>query len=178
MRLSCLLPLLVVASFAPGVALGQSNVSDRQDNPEVIEKLFDCRSIADANERLACFDREVDIVFTARESNEIVITDREQIKETRRGLFGFNLPKIGLFGGGDDDDEVNEVMATVAEARQQRNGRYLIVLSDGARWIQTDSTAVLRDIDSGETIVIKTAAFGSYLAKVGSRRAFRVKRVD
>lgn len=179
MRLSCLFPLAIVVSSVPAVALGQSNAGDNQDNPDVVQKLFDCRSIEVAEERLACFDREIDIVFKARESKEIVITDREQIKETRRGLFGFTLPKIGLFGGGDDkDDEVNEIIAKVAVARQQRNGRYLITLEDGARWAQTDNTPVLRDIDAGETIVIKTAALGSYMAKVGSRRAFRVKRVD
>jgi hypothetical protein len=172
------LAMIAAVAFWPAAAVAQEAVSDPGKTPEVVERLFDCRTIEDSGERLACFDREIDSVLKAQESKELVITDREQIKETRRGLFGFSLPKIGLFGGEDDDDEVNEIVAKISEARRTRNGRYMIVLEDGARWMQSDNTTVLRDIEPGEEITIKTAAFGSYMAKVGGRRAFRIKRMN
>ena len=46
--------------------------------------------------------------------DESVVVDKAEIREARRGLFGFKLPKIRLFGGGDDDDdEANSVEARV-----------------------------------------------------------------
>lgn len=168
---------LVVISF-PAVALAQDSRAEPDATPEVVAKLFDCRAIEDADSRLACYDREVASVMQARESRELVIAGPEQVKEARRGLFGFTLPKIGLFGGDDDKDEVKEIIATIDQAYQTRDGRYTLVLEGGGRWVQSDNTSVLRSIEKGEQVVIKKAALGSYLAKVGNRRAFRAKRVD
>lgn len=172
------LAMIATVAFWPAAAFAQDAPPDPGETPEVVERLFDCRTIEDSGERLACFDREIDSVLKAQESKEIVITDREQIKKTRRGLFGFTLPKIGLFGGDDDDNEVNEIVTKISKASRTPNGRYMIVLEDGASWMQSDNTRVLRNIEPGEEITIKTAAFGSYMAKVGGRRAFRIKRMN
>jgi hypothetical protein len=108
-----------------------------------------------------------------------VIADREQIKETKKGLFGFTLTKIGIFGGGEDDeDEVSSVTMAIASQRQMANGRYIFTMVDGARWMQTDNTTVLREPQSGDEVEIKKASMGSYMAKIKGSRAFRVRRVD
>ncbi|MBD2842567.1 hypothetical protein [Erythrobacter rubeus] len=163
---------------APLSAQTPSDPADALETPEVIGKMFDCREIADPTERLACFDREVAKVFEAQESKELVLAEREQIVEAKRGLFGLNLPKIRLFGGSDGDDDVNEITATLANAEKLGNGRHIFELEDGARWIETESTTGFRRFGAGDTIVIKKAALGSFKAKVNNKRAVKVRRLN
>lgn len=156
----------------------QSDPTDPLETPEVIGKLFECREIESPEERLACFDREVADVYAAQESRELVIADREQVTEARRGLFGLKLPKISLFSGGDDGDDVNEITATLADARKLSNGRYVFELEDGARWIQTENTIGYKRFKAGDTIVIKQAALGSFKARVNDKIAGKVRRIN
>lgn len=168
-----------------GTVIGVSSASAQSDSAKeepragIVEHLFDCRAIEDSSERLACFDREVDRVYQARESKELVITDREEIKQTRKGLFGFTLPKIGIFKGEDNGvEEISQVTATIASARQNRNGRYILTLESGAQWVQVDKVPVFGNPSAGDEVVIEKGILGSYKAKIGKRRAFKVKRVE
>lgn len=177
-RFASFVLLLAIIGGAPAAA--QSDAGPEVAPPEVISKMFDCREIEDAEARLACFDREVARVYEAQASRELVIADREQIKETRRGLFGLRLPKIGLFSGGDEggEDDVGQITATLSGASRLRNGRYIYTLEDGARWLEIESSAGSRRYSAGDTIVIKKAALGSFKAKVNGRRAVRVRRLN
>ena len=172
--------LFVGAVAIANPASAQSDDGEISGSSPIIDKLFDCRGIEDPEARLACFDQEVDRVYQARESKELVIADREQMKETRKGLFGFTLPKIGIFGGGDDDDEdkISELETKITRFGRMSNGRAIFTVEGGARWMQTDNTPVLGSPDAGDSVTIETAAMGSYKAKIGRKRAFRVKRVD
>lgn len=156
----------------------QSDPADAIDTPEVIDKLFECRTITDPDARLACFDREVADVYEAQQSRDLVIADREQVSEARRGLFGLKLPKIKLFGGGGENEEVNQITATLAEARRLGNGRFVFELEDGARWIQTEDGAGRKRFKAGDTIIIRKAALGSFKARVNDKNAGRVKRLN
>ncbi|WP_298464469.1 hypothetical protein [uncultured Erythrobacter sp.] len=171
--------LAVCVSLVTGPAAAQSDPADAIGTPEVVGKLFKCREIADPDERLACFDREVAVVYAAQESRELVIADREQVAEAKRGLFGLKLPNIKLFGGGDDDDDkVNELTATLTSARRLDNGRFIFELEDGARWIQTEDSPGRKRFKAGDTIVIKRAALGSFKARVNDKSAGRVRRLN
>jgi hypothetical protein len=59
-----------------------------------------CRTITAPAERLACFDESVAALDTAEESQTVVVIDQQQVRETRRSLFGISLPDTGLFGNG------------------------------------------------------------------------------
>lgn len=147
--------------------------------PETAAKLFDCRKIRDADERLACFDREVDAVIAAQQSSEIVITDQKQIQETREDLFGYNIPERGvLASGAEEAPKINQVTERLAEYRERSRGRDLIVLENGAKWMKTDSVPVIGTPKAGEEVTIKKGALGSYMIKISKRRAFRARRVD
>ncbi|MFL0357386.1 hypothetical protein ACI5KX_13010 [Erythrobacter sp. GH1-10] len=163
---------------APAAVRAQDNPSGLSETPEVVDRLFACREISDPDARLACFDREADAVYAARESRELVIAEREDIDEARRGLFGLKLPNIRLFGGGDDDEGLNEISATLAGATKLRNGRHIFELEDGARWIETEDVSGYRRFQAGDTIVIEQASLGSYKAKVDGKRAVRVRRIN
>ena len=138
-----------------------------------------CKDVADPKVRLACYDEKVASLQTAQSSNQVVIADREQVREARRGLFGLTLPRIKLFDGdGDEGDEISEIDGVVQSARKIRSGKWLIRLEDGAVWQQTEPPrSSQRDPKAGDSIVIKRAALGSYMAKINDGRGFKVMRV-
>ncbi|GAB5482927.1 MAG: hypothetical protein Pars92KO_26840 [Parasphingorhabdus sp.] len=145
--------------------------------PAIYTELVACKNIADAEQRLACFDAKVAALETAQTNNEVVIADRKQVREARRGLFGLSLPRIKLFGGdGDKDDNVNQIEANIASAQKLRSGKWLIKLDDGALWQQTEVKSMRRP-KSGDSIVVKRGSLGSFVAKVNDGRAFKVKRI-
>ena len=176
---------LQIAASAVGIATliaahpaqAQAGQSPEKDTPEIISKLFECRDIADPEQRLACFDREVSAVYEAQASEQLVIADRQQVEKTRRGLFGLKLPDLGIFGGR-DDDALKEIEAVLAGATKLRNGRHIFELEDGARWIETEDVAGYRKFKAGDPIVISRGALGSFKAKVDGKRAAKVRRIN
>ena len=113
----------------------------------------------------------------AASSEELVITDREQVREARKGLFGFTLPKIKLFSGGDDKSEdIKSIKDVVVSSGRTRNGKYRFTLKESGTWVQTDSTSIPSGVDPGDEVTITKAALGSYKAKIRRNRAFRVAR--
>lgn len=141
-----------------------------------VQQIYDCRAIADDAQRLACFDRTVAALEVAETKREVTIADKEIVKETRRGLFGFSLPRIGLFGGDGDEEEIKEIEAVVKSATIDRSGKYRIVMQDGAVWQQIDTTRLPREPKPGQKVKIKVASMGSYFANVDGQRAIRMKR--
>lgn len=147
-----------------------------------VQKLLDCRAIQAADARLACYDAGAGTLSAAIASKDIVVADRAQIRNARRSLFGLTLPSFNLFGNGDeaDDKEDREAFAelnsTIASARRRGDRNWIIILEDGAKWVQTDSRDFIRDPDRGMKIRIRRAAMGSYLANVQGQTAVRVMR--
>lgn len=179
-RIFALLAGVIIASH-PAFAFAQdSGAASESAVPDVIERLFECRKIADPTARLGCFDQQTAAVEAAASAKDLIIADRDQIKKARRGLFGLSLPKLDLFGGNADDEEerIAKIETTIQSALQVSGGKWLVVLEDGARWLQSDSTPVLGSPKAGEVIVIERAAMGSYMAKIGKKRAFRVQRIN
>lgn len=149
---------------------------DKDDlgTPAVYRDVVECTGIADPTERLACFDRSVAKLRDARENKEIVLADKEQIREAKRGLFGITLPTIKLFSN-DKDDEVQEITDTVKSYRFDASGRAIITLASGSRWQQVDTKRAR--IADGRSIRIRRAALGSYFANIGEATAIRVRRI-
>jgi len=143
--------------------------------PAQIEELYGCRDIADAAARLACFDREVGELQAADASHEISFADKETVKKTRRGLFGFDLPDLGLFGG-DDTEKVKSVETTVTSASVTNDGGYRIAMADGSVWVQIDNKRMPLAPRAGQKIEIKTASFGTYFLSLEGRPSIRVRR--
>ena len=103
--------------------------------------------------------------------------DRTAVREARRGLFGFSLPKLKLFGGGDDDDQddVKEIESTIAGLRSASDGYPIFTLADGARWKQTEGRIWFPKV--GTAIRIKRAALGSYMGTIDKRSGIRMMRL-
>ena len=111
----------------------------------------------------------------AEAASEIRVVDRQQVRSTRRSLFGLTLPDLNIFGG-DADDPMNEINGTIRSVNQLGDGKWAFTLDDGARWVQIDS----RDLSSyprvGHSVRIRRAAMGSFLANINRNTAIRVRR--
>ncbi len=170
-RLSALAILLSCSSGA----LAQQASGER-----VIESLTRCRGIAEPLARLECFDRSTAALESAIRSKEVTILDRQEVRKARRSLFGFTLPRIGLFGGRDDGPEdrkeFEELNTTVVSARQVQNSRVeMRIAADDAVWMTTDPMPF--PPRSGAKVRIRKGALGNYFIAVEGLRSVRGMRV-
>lgn len=172
--------LVLAGSAAALLCAGAAMAADApKPRAAALQAVVDCRKIADAGERLACYDAATGALETAERAGDVVVVDRAQVQEAQRAAFGFNfrMPAF-LTGGGEkggSEPEIRTLEATVAEARQV-NGKWYIVLEDGALWYQTDNTFVPRPPKKGSKVLIKRAALGSYFLSVEGQTSMRAKR--
>lgn len=149
------------------------------ERPEVLNRLTACRTIATDAERLACFDRQVAALEAAEASREIAVVDRQQIRRTRRSLFGLTLPDLGIFGDDEDDSEdgaaINEINSTIRSIYPGADGRITYALADGSTWIQSEGRGGQAP-RAGQTIRIRRGSLGSFIATVEGRAGVRVIR--
>ncbi len=154
-----------------------ASAADPAPRPQLFAKLVECRSVSDPAQRLACYDTQVSALDAAEKKKDVVMMDRQQVRETRRSLFGFTLPKFS-FGGTkeDDEDDIGELESVVASLRPLRNGGWSFVLpKEGGTWETGD---VLNFAPrAGDKIKIRKASLGSYLGSVGPNRGVRFRRV-
>jgi hypothetical protein len=150
-----------------------------RERPEVLSRVVQCRTIASAEERLACFDREVATMDAAQSSGELVAMDRQQVRRTRRSLFGMSVPNLGIFGDdNEDDEESSRLESTVRSATQNANGKWIITIEDGARWLEIDSRGLNFPPRAGQPIRIRRASLGSYFVNVNNQTAIRMRRIN
>ncbi|MEW9854156.1 hypothetical protein [Novosphingobium sp. M1R2S20] len=116
-------------------------------------------------------------------NGEVVILDKGAVKETRKSLFGFSLPRLPFLERGakeqgpGEEDGFDQIEATIASVRSIGYGKWEITLENGAKWSTTEAFRG-PDPRAGKTLTIRRAALGSYIAKIGAARAVRVKRVE
>lgn len=150
-----------------------------QERPEVLSRVVQCRSIASSEERLACFDREVAAMEAASSTGELVAMDRQQVRRTRRSLFGMSVPNLGIFGDdNEDDEEASRLESTVRSASLNGEGKWTITIEDGARWLQIDSRDLNFPPRAGQPIRIRRASLGSYFVNVNNQTAIRMRRIN
>jgi len=156
------------------VATAADARDEAKPRAKLLQRTLDCIAIKTDAERLACYDRTVAALGKGEETHEIVVSDREQIRETRRSLFGFRLPS--LLSGGKDDDELDRLDTTISSVSRSYDGGLVLAVDGGARWIQTDSRAIVGKIRPGDKVTISRGTMGAYFATIPGRPSFKVQR--
>ena len=143
----------------------------------IVAELVKCRAESDDARRLACFDKAAGTLAKATEEGSIAVVSREDVRKTRRSLFGFSLPKLPFFAGDDSgkDEAPDEIETTVKSARPARDGNFTVVMADDAVWRTTEP--LRKTPKPGDKVKIKKAALGSYFLSVGGLRGVRAMRV-
>lgn len=180
MTLRHILLATLLAGLPATAASAQSSAAPAQ-RPELFEALVRCRAIADDAARLICFDRAAASLQEAAERRDLVVVDRQQVRESRRRLFGLPLPRLPIFGGGDDDDEedadeIRSIESAVASAYQHGNGQWVVRLEDGSTWVQTDDNIIAGRPRAGQPVRVNRASLGTYMMRVNGQPGVRVRR--
>jgi hypothetical protein len=172
--------LLVAALVAasPATAALAQNQEEAPRQPETFEALVRCRALTDDVARLQCFDTAVANLQEATERREVVVVDRAQVRESRRRLFGLSLPRLPIFGGGDDDeeDEIDSIESEIVSAHQVGYGRWVVTLEDGSTWAQTDDNMIAARPRAGQTVRVNRGVLGTFMMRVNNQPAVRVRR--
>lgn len=144
---------------------------------DVLQKLIDCRAIPSDAERLACYEAQTAKIDAAEAKRDLVIIDRDQATKARKD--GFGLPSRPLIVGAPPalGEGVTDVTAKIRTAKLLNTNRWLFVLDDGARWYQAESKT-LRDPKPGQSVRIRKASLGGFLANIDGQPATRVRRID
>ncbi|MDQ8028443.1 MAG: hypothetical protein REJ23_06930 [Brevundimonas sp.] len=166
-------------ALQPTPQAGSQAAPSLQQRPQMLERLAACRTVADSTARLACYDGAAAALDTAQQQGELVIIDRAAVNETRRELFGFNMPALPqLFGngGGGDAADLDAIETTLQRASRNSEGRWVFTLANGAVWRQIDSETLRFDNRPGEAVRVRKASLGSFMMTIGDSRAVRVRR--
>ncbi len=147
-----------------------------QERPETLARLMACRGIADSTARLACFDSAAGALDTAERAGDVVVIDRAVVAETRRQLFGFEMPSLPRLFGSEGAVELDSIDSTLQSASLVGEGRWVFRLADGSVWRQIDSERVRFQNRPGQPVEVRKAALGSFLLTVSGSRAVRVRR--
>lgn len=146
-----------------------------------LQAIVDCRTVADAAQRLACYDGAVAGLDAAEKAGDVVVVDREQVKEAQRAAFGFNfrMPSFMSGGGGGEsgaaEEKFDTLDSTIATVRQV-GGKWTFTLPDGAIWQQTDSEVIARTPKVGSKVSIRKGAAGGFFISIDGQRSVRAKR--
>ena len=182
---------IVLASLA-FIALAGPVAAQQQTepaNPGVLDQVYNCRSIADEAQRLACYDGAVGRLQEAQNTGSLVAVDRGQAQEMDREAFGFQLPSLArIFGGGSSGgnssasastpqfERIDNIQMTIASVTHRRNLPSVFRMTNGQVWVQIDDE-VARSVRQGGQVTIQRASMGSYLMRVeAGGPAIRVRR--
>lgn len=164
---------LLVLAGAPAAAQDATDAA----SPDYVENLKACQTLADDLARLACFDAAVGAILAANDSGDVQVIDKDEVRETRRSLFGFSLPDIGLFGGGDDtEDELFET--TISSARYLARNSARFTTAEGAVWELNNIPSRLRRIEPGDKVVFKKASMGYFFVRINGQTGIKGRRVE
>lgn len=172
-------PLALTLFAAPALVLAPAASAQDSVVPNseaTLDQLRACRAIAAADARLACYDREVGAVIAATEQGTLQVVDKAEVEETKRGLFGFTLPKIKLFGG--EDGQLSELETTVTKVRQEGREGWVFTTQEGAVFRILETRMGWKPPQPGQTVVLKRASMGTVFVRVNGQIGVKGKRIE
>lgn len=144
----------------------------------VLKALSACRGETDSTARLACFDKAAGALDEAEAKGQVMVLDREAVRDVRRQAFGLDLSALSLFQRvpSAPTDRVDRVSLTLDRAFRGGDGKWRFVSDEGAVWAQTDDEDVRTPPRKGSTMAVRQAALGSYFCNIDGQRAVRCAR--
>lgn len=152
--------------------------------PDFLDELRRCQLLGDDSERLACFDAKVAAIVAANDAGEVRVIDREDVVQTRRSLFGLNVPEVGVLEKTEQEREQEKregkdglFETTITGVRYQSSTRAQITTAEGAVWEMSNIPSRLRRIESGAVAVFKPASLGYYFIRIDGQLGVKGRRI-
>lgn len=160
-----------------GLATGAAPAQERQANP-LVEALAACLPIRADAARLACMDAAAGRLVAAARADDVVVVTKEEVKTSRRSLFGLSINEDDAFPGrAATVERIDRLDTTIANAVPLGRGRWTLVLTEGGRW-QTTEDWEYGDPRAGMAVEIRRGALGSYRLSAKGQRVVRVQRIN
>lgn len=169
----------LLAALAPATPLA---AADEKGESAYMTALRQCQGKTDPAERLACYDTAVASMVAASSEGEVRVVDREEIRQTRRKLFGFSVPDLGIFGGRSDKEdpaqkeEFSALQTTIAAVRPVQ-GTLILTTAEGAEWQLDEVPPRLMKPKVGQSLEIRSGAFSSYFLRIDGQKGVKGRRV-
>ena len=158
-----------------------STAKDREPkgNSPLFGALSACRAIADPTQRLACFDKASGDLLAATEKGDVSVVDRAELRQARKSLFGFNMPRLPFFTGDKSADDVSDKLnSRVTAVKEMPYGRVQVRIAEGnAVWETLETNSSFDTPKVGDTVEIRRGALGSYTLQFGRQRGVKGRRV-
>lgn len=169
-----------------GLALACGGVAVVAQQPALVgsARLLDglrgCRAIAAAAERAACYDGSVGALLGAVETGDVRLVDREEVRKTRRQLFGISMPDIAMLQSDDKDGaELSDLLeTTIASGRQIGPSTWRLTTVEGAVWEINNPPRKIGPINPGDKVVFKKASLGYYFIRINDQIGVKGRRVS
>ncbi|QIQ86878.1 hypothetical protein [Erythrobacter sp.] len=146
---------------------------------DILDRLKTCQRLEDDSERLACFDERVGALVAASEAGDVRVVDREDVRRTRRQLFGFSVPDVGILQGDEKDAEATDTLVTtITSVRYRPRRRAEFTTAEGARWEIFKVPARLADIEPGDEVEFKKASLGTFFIRINGQMGVKGKRIE
>jgi hypothetical protein len=178
---SLTLVALALAAAAPLAAADGADEEKRRES-SYVTALRDCQGKTDPAERLACYDTAVASMVAASSEGEVQVVDREEVRKTRRNLFGFTLPDFGIFRGGRDKNDPEQeaeftTLNTTITGVRTSGGTYVMTTEEGAEWQLEEMPARLMRPKVGQPLEIKKGALSSYFLRINGQKGVKGRRI-
>lgn len=165
--------------FACGAAVFAQQ-SGWSGSARLVDGLRGCRAITAIEARAACYDSNVGTLIGAIEAGDVRLVDREEVRKTRRQLFGLALPETELLKPDEKDkaEETSELLeTTVATSRQTGPANWRFTTAEGATWEINNPPRKIAPIVAGDKVVFKKASLGYYFIRINGQIGVKGRRV-
>jgi hypothetical protein len=168
-------------AVAVGLTLAQVAPAQQPRSEDGVRALLACRPISDDAVRLRCLDARIAELQAQMDRGDVVVATRSAIAEARQAQFGRSGQDLAAVPARPRQSVAplpTSIDTSIRSVGATPDGKWVMVLADGARWQQIDGRTLARDPKPGMAIAIRRAAMGSYLANVAGQPAMRVRRVN
>lgn len=177
MRGSLTVGILALAGVAWGIVPAAAKTPPAPS--PLVSAIDKCRQIKDPTQRLACYDAAASALVQATTTGQVSVVDRKELRQARRSLFGFTMPKLPFFSGDTTADEaMNKLDSTITKVTPLNNGHFRIVIADGnAVWETTETNVSFWEPKPGQKIEILRGPLGSYFLRINGQNGVRGHRI-
>jgi hypothetical protein len=161
----------------PSIVTAQTSSEAANRAPEAFTDVLACRAINVESERLACFDRSIALLEDARQRQQVVVINTDDVREVRRSLFGLKVPTLRLLEGqGREDQQPESFTGTIRKVQQVRGGRWLVQI-DEAVWQTTETGYFQVPPQVGQQATVTQGLLGSFRLSVAGRAGLKATRL-
>lgn len=170
--------LALGAVVAAGAAPVAARDADGAGEQGLLKRIEGCVAIPDEKARLQCYDVQVAALVAAQKSGEVRVVQKEEIQKTRRQLFGFAVPRLGLLADGDDGESPEVLETTITSVRYGANQTIIFGTPEGATWEILQTSRRLAPVQVGDRVEFKRAALGSYFVRINGQIGVKGRRIQ